>query len=116
MCVESRLCWSRQNGAHEVLAAPAYRPSTSLRWYACNNCEPAAKRSGKQDKKPASSCYSLQVRVAGDASDEDGPIASQCQGAIKNPHSIEEWVPPPFIFLINKHLPSLHLTLEPLTT
>src|SRR5258708_2044971 len=84
--VESRVCWSRQNGAHEVLAAPAYRPSTSLRWYACNNCEPAAKRSGKQDKKPASSCYSLQVRVAGDASDEDGSIATQRQGAIKNPH------------------------------
>ena len=86
MCVGSRLCWSRQNGAPAVLAAPAYRPSTSLRWYACNNCEPAVKRSDKQDKKPAGSCYSLQVRVAGEASDEDGSIASQCQGAIKNPH------------------------------
>lgn len=47
MCVENKLCWSRQNGAHEFLAAPAYRPSSSLRWYACNNCEPAAKRSDK---------------------------------------------------------------------
>ena len=86
MCVESRLCWSRQNGAHEVQAAPAYQPSTSLRWYACSNCESAVKRFDKQGKKPAGSCYSLQVRVAGDASDEDLSIASQCQRAIKNPH------------------------------
>src|SRR5713226_178621 len=52
MCVENMPCWSRQHGAHEVLAAPAYRPSTSLRWYACNTLQPHFLEEEKGEPKP----------------------------------------------------------------